>query len=35
MSFDEFLDLTADVVFFKIVTAIEKPYTTARILENE
>ena len=33
MSFDEILNLTADVfLFYKI--AIEKPYTTARTLEN-
>ena len=34
MSFDETLDVTADVFYF-IIIAIEKPYTTARILEHE
>ena len=34
MSFDEIIDLTAGVFYF-IIIAIEKPYTTARILENE
>ena len=33
--FDEILDLTADVFFYFRIIAIEKPYTTARILENE
>ena len=31
ISFDEILDLTADVLYFIL---LKKPYTTARILEN-